>query len=203
MSTTRAKASQAIQKAGQALFVANAAIAKAFQEQRDYVVAMDVHALTSADAADGFRDMMAIAAVAKDMLAIEDSLKAVYAKSIVLASPASTVLIGNANLKSTHRDPTASDVVAKEPKRRGRKPKAVVVPVPTERKKRGRKPKAVAPTVADAAPKTEATPQAGKSTVIKYRGPNGERWAGRGSTPRWIKSWEAQGNSREAFLVKA
>ena len=202
MSNTRTKASQAIQKAGQALFDANAAIAKAFKEQRDYVMGMDVHALTSADANDGFRDMMAIAAVAKDMLAIEESLKAVYAKSMVLASPASTVLIGNANLQSTHKDPKASDVVVKEPKKRGRKPKTANAAVAAEPKKRGRKPKAVAPTTAVAAPNPEAAPKARKSPAVKYRGPNGEAWTGRGSTPRWIKSWEAQGNSREAFLLK-
>lgn len=195
----RTKTTQAIQKAGQALFAANVAIAQALQEQRAYVMAMDMDALTSPDATDGFKDMMAIAAVAKDMLAIEESLKAVYAKSMELSSPASTVLIGHVKLQSTHGDPTAVDVQAKEPKKRGRKPKAAVAPVQLP-KKRGPKPKAAATVPQADVPKAEATPSR-KTPAVKFRGPHGEAWTGRGSTPRWIKELEAQGQSRAQFLV--
>lgn len=41
-----------------------------------------------------------------------------------------------------------------------------------------------------------------KSTVaIKYRGPNGEEWTGRGRTPVWMKEALDQGKSKEDFTV--
>lgn len=40
-----------------------------------------------------------------------------------------------------------------------------------------------------------------KSAVVKYRGPNGEEWSGRGRTPVWMKEAEEQGKTREDFAV--
>jgi DNA-binding protein H-NS len=42
----------------------------------------------------------------------------------------------------------------------------------------------------------------GKRTVsVKYVGPVGETWSGRGRTPKWITGLEAQGRSRSEFLA--
>ncbi len=43
-----------------------------------------------------------------------------------------------------------------------------------------------------------------KSTApaaIKYRGPNGEAWSGRGLTPKWLAAQIAQGQPKEKFAV--
>jgi DNA-binding protein H-NS len=37
--------------------------------------------------------------------------------------------------------------------------------------------------------------------AIKYRGPNGETWSGRGKAPNWLTSLEAQGRHKDEFLV--
>lgn len=55
------------------------------------------------------------------------------------------------------------------------------------------------------------TPRAGgaaiKKTVsqvpVKYRGPAGETWSGRGLTPRWLAALIAQGKAKEEFAVKS
>ena len=39
------------------------------------------------------------------------------------------------------------------------------------------------------------------SAPVKYRGPDGETWAGRGRPPRWISALEAEGKKREDFAV--
>ena len=44
-------------------------------------------------------------------------------------------------------------------------------------------------------------PAAGKKVAAKYRGPNGEEWAGRGRAPTWLTALEATGRTREEFLV--
>jgi DNA-binding protein H-NS len=36
---------------------------------------------------------------------------------------------------------------------------------------------------------------------VKYRGPHGETWSGRGKAPNWLTSLEAQGQDRNEFLV--
>jgi DNA-binding protein H-NS len=36
---------------------------------------------------------------------------------------------------------------------------------------------------------------------IKYRGPKGEAWSGRGRPPRWLAALEAKGHKREKYLV--
>ncbi len=38
--------------------------------------------------------------------------------------------------------------------------------------------------------------------AAKYRGPNGEEWAGRGRMPKWLAALEAEGRGREEFLVQ-
>lgn len=36
---------------------------------------------------------------------------------------------------------------------------------------------------------------------VKYRGPNGETWSGRGLMPRWLAACVAQGQDKEQFAV--
>jgi DNA-binding protein H-NS len=45
-------------------------------------------------------------------------------------------------------------------------------------------------------------PLRGRKAKPKYRGPNGETWAGRGLTPKWLADLEAKGKSRTSFLIK-
>jgi DNA-binding protein H-NS len=42
----------------------------------------------------------------------------------------------------------------------------------------------------------------GIKRAAKYRGPNGEEWSGRGRMPNWLAALEAEGRSREEFLVQ-
>jgi DNA-binding protein H-NS len=43
----------------------------------------------------------------------------------------------------------------------------------------------------------------GTKVKPKYRGPEGETWAGRGATPRWMRAaMKATGKKRDAFLIK-
>jgi len=39
------------------------------------------------------------------------------------------------------------------------------------------------------------------SPAVKYRSPSGETWTGRGRTPQWLVSLEAEGKKREDFAV--
>jgi DNA-binding protein H-NS len=41
----------------------------------------------------------------------------------------------------------------------------------------------------------------GTPAPIKYRGPNGETWTGRGLMPRWLAALVAQGQTREQYAV--
>ena len=50
--------------------------------------------------------------------------------------------------------------------------------------------------------KAEVHPLKGKKALPKYRGPNGETWAGRGLTPRWMTALEQKGKKREGFLIQ-
>lgn len=43
---------------------------------------------------------------------------------------------------------------------------------------------------------------AGVKLAPKYRGPNGETYAGKGPVPKWLKTLERKGVSREKFRVK-
>jgi len=40
---------------------------------------------------------------------------------------------------------------------------------------------------------------AGKPLSVRYRGPSGETWSGRGRMPKWLQTLEAEGRSREEF----
>lgn len=42
---------------------------------------------------------------------------------------------------------------------------------------------------------------AGRKIAVKYRGPNGEEWTGKGKTPRWLVAQEAEGHTRDQFAV--
>jgi DNA-binding protein H-NS len=39
------------------------------------------------------------------------------------------------------------------------------------------------------------------SVVIKYRGPQGETWTGRGVAPLWLRKLEEEGHDREAYRI--
>ena len=41
----------------------------------------------------------------------------------------------------------------------------------------------------------------GKKVAPKYRSPDGETWAGRGATPRWLKAAIKEGKKLESFLI--
>ncbi len=41
----------------------------------------------------------------------------------------------------------------------------------------------------------------GGKVPVKYRGPNGESWTGRGKTPAWILAHESAGRTRESLLA--
>lgn len=49
--------------------------------------------------------------------------------------------------------------------------------------------------------KSRKEPSAG--IPVKYRGPNGEEWSGRGRQPKWLTVMEAQGKTREDYRVSA
>jgi DNA-binding protein H-NS len=41
------------------------------------------------------------------------------------------------------------------------------------------------------------------SSPIKYRGPSGETWTGKGPFPKWLKQLEDEGHNREEFAAEA
>ena len=41
----------------------------------------------------------------------------------------------------------------------------------------------------------------GRTLPVKYRGPKGDSWTGRGSVPVWLQALEEQGHSRDEFRV--
>ena len=43
---------------------------------------------------------------------------------------------------------------------------------------------------------------AGKKLPVRYRGPKGEEWAGRGPTPRWLRALEQAGKKRGDYEVR-
>lgn len=43
--------------------------------------------------------------------------------------------------------------------------------------------------------------KAKQAVPVKYRGPNGEGWSGRGRIPGWLAALESQGATREQFRV--
>ncbi|WP_426960390.1 H-NS family nucleoid-associated regulatory protein [Muricoccus radiodurans] len=51
------------------------------------------------------------------------------------------------------------------------------------------------------APTRRKRSDAGKDVPVKYRGPNGETWSGRGRMPRWLHAAELSGRKREEFAA--
>ena len=51
------------------------------------------------------------------------------------------------------------------------------------------------------APTRRRRSDAGQILPVRYRGPNGETWSGRGHPPHWLTGLEAMGRSREEFLI--
>jgi DNA-binding protein H-NS len=50
--------------------------------------------------------------------------------------------------------------------------------------------------------KGRGTKMKGRKVVAKYKGPNGELWAGRGATPRWLVAvMKEEGKKRDDFLI--
>ncbi len=47
----------------------------------------------------------------------------------------------------------------------------------------------------------EVRKDAGTPLAVKYRGPNGEEWSGRGRLPKWVQALEATGKTRDQFLT--
>jgi DNA-binding protein H-NS len=47
-----------------------------------------------------------------------------------------------------------------------------------------------------------AHPRKGTKVAPKYRGPDGETWAGRGATPKWLTALMKQGRKREEYLIE-
>jgi len=45
-------------------------------------------------------------------------------------------------------------------------------------------------------------PAKGRKATPKYRGPNGELWAGRGLAPKWLTALEKQGKKRDGYLIR-
>jgi DNA-binding protein H-NS len=48
---------------------------------------------------------------------------------------------------------------------------------------------------------TRSHPRKGIKVAPKYRGPNGETWAGRGATPKWLTALVKDGRKPEEFLI--
>lgn len=46
-----------------------------------------------------------------------------------------------------------------------------------------------------------ATSKSSNPAPVKFRGPNGETWSGRGLMPRWLAALVADGQSKESFAV--
>ncbi|MGG5823053.1 H-NS family nucleoid-associated regulatory protein [Falsiroseomonas sp. HW251] len=42
----------------------------------------------------------------------------------------------------------------------------------------------------------------GQGLAPKYKGPDGELWSGRGRMPRWLQTAQAEGKSKDDFLIK-
>lgn len=43
--------------------------------------------------------------------------------------------------------------------------------------------------------------KSGAPVPVKFRGPNGEAWSGRGLMPRWLAAQVAAGKTKESFAV--
>ncbi|MBB1073737.1 H-NS histone family protein [Rhodoferax sp. 4810] len=47
----------------------------------------------------------------------------------------------------------------------------------------------------------QATGKSNSPTPVKYRGPNGQTWTGRGLMPRWLSALVAHGQTKDSFSV--
>jgi DNA-binding protein H-NS len=54
-----------------------------------------------------------------------------------------------------------------------------------------------------ASPVSSKSKKAGIPAPIKYKGPNGETWTGRGLAPKWLSALIAQGRQKEEFFIAA
>ena len=52
-----------------------------------------------------------------------------------------------------------------------------------------------------AARRSSRTSRKGVKVAPKYRGPDGETWAGRGATPKWLAALKKEGHKPEEFLI--
>ena len=59
------------------------------------------------------------------------------------------------------------------------------------------------PKMATKPQRNKATKSAVSTVAAKYEGPNGERWSGRGLTPRWLAGLLSQGKQKEDFVIKS
>ena len=50
--------------------------------------------------------------------------------------------------------------------------------------------------------KSKANVKRESKVPVKYRGPNGEHWSGRGLTPKWLSNYIAGGQSKQEFLER-
>lgn len=49
--------------------------------------------------------------------------------------------------------------------------------------------------------KQSATNKSVNPAPVKYRGPNGETWSGRGLMPKWLRFLTDQGQTKESYLI--
>jgi DNA-binding protein H-NS len=49
--------------------------------------------------------------------------------------------------------------------------------------------------------KTAPFAKSGSTAPVKFRGPNGETWSGRGLMPRWLAAQVADGKTKESFAI--
>ena len=125
------------------------------------------------------RHFSAGASLSKALMALEDELKSIYAKSLEMSSPQSTVLLGLSQTGHKETNTDATDIQPKEPTgKRGRKRTPILAASVVHSSKF-------------------------KRPSVKFRGPNGETWTGQGRTPRWLSALEANGALRSEFFVKS
>ncbi len=58
---------------------------------------------------------------------------------------------------------------------------------------------ALLPTSGSAGQGRKRRSDAGRPLPVRYRGPNGETWSGRGRMPKWLQTLEAEGRDRKEF----
>ena len=56
--------------------------------------------------------------------------------------------------------------------------------------------------IATSEPEAKAPKKSRGKVAIKYRGPDGEEWSGRGRHPRWVAALKAEGRNLEEFRIE-